>query len=49
MDTYPQKSYLKSKYPAAHFLQLHLKGKKNYVNEKGIEHQQCMNFLNELV
>lgn len=41
--------YLKSKYPQVKALQLHLKGKKNFIDNHGVEHSHCLNFLNELI
>lgn len=41
--------YLKSKYPNARALQIHLNGKKTFVDQNNIEHCHCLPFLKELI
>ncbi len=41
--------YLKSKYPNVQSLQIHLNGKKNYIDGNGIHHQHCLQLLSTLV
>ena len=41
--------YLKGKFPSVRSLQIHLKGKKEYIDGNGIEHSSCLKFLNELI
>lgn len=41
--------YLKKAYPQARAMQVHLNGKKEYVNEMGIEYFQVSKLLNELI
>jgi hypothetical protein len=41
--------YLKKSYPLARAMQVHLNGKKEFINDLGIECRHVHNFLNELV
>ncbi len=41
--------YLKNKFPHVESMQLHMNGKKNYVNENGIKVTHVINYLNTLI